>query len=250
MTIEEVKNLPDSTSVIKFDEKTRPSDLQLTQTAQLYAEVSGGPPWFEVNSCTDCGQYFGPESNVTNPCTNCGGVLSAVYPEEKVKEQISDLLEKPNAALYLVVSDKKIRGFALLGFTRDVSELISTKFGDEDKEEFAQAVQQSLPADTVFYINEVGLDNQLRGKGMGKMLMTKLLGEASLLNLPVALSTRVDTVLTPICLRLDFRQIFGLEAVLDKNGNVTLTENVLVTKIDNDAKRTFFVRGNTYDKGN
>jgi len=241
MTVVETKKYPGSVSVLRFSEKTRPSDIQLSQAAQLYAEVFGGYPWFEVSTCADCGQFFGPESSVVNPCTNCGGSLSAAYPEERVKEQISDLLERPGAALYLVESGNKIRGFAW-GFMREVSELISTKFGDEDKKEFAPAIKQALSTNTVFYINEVGLDDKLRGKGMGKMLMTKLLDEANLLNLPVALSTRVDTVLTPICLRLGFKQIFGQEAILDKNGNVVLTENIIVGKRKKEPGQTFFVR--------
>ncbi len=229
-------------SIFYFDKDNRPTAQQIGETTKLYADVFAGHPWYEVNTCADCGKHFGSDSSIETPCSNCGGVLAPAYPEEQTRKQIEDFFDKPNATMYLAESEGKIKGFAW-GFLRETSELVSTKFAGENSTQFSLAIREAIPQERMFYINEVGVNKDLRGRGLGKLLVDNLLTIANQLDVPAALTTRIDTVLTPICLKTGFKQTFGQEVVIGQNGKVVVTGRTLVGLKD-EPERTFFVRSN------
>lgn len=161
---------------------------------------------------------------------------------EVIKKQIEDYFDRPNVTMCLAESEGKIKGFAW-GFLRETPELISTKFSGEESMPIAAAIREAIPQERMFYTNEVGVDKDLRGRGLGKLLMDNLLAVAGQLNVPAALTTRIDTVLTPICLKTGFRQVFGQEVVIDQNKKVVVTGKTLIALRD-EPERTFFVRSN------
>jgi len=227
---------------MKFTQESRPSTILVEETAKVFIQVFAGHPWFEVNKCGNCGHFFGRNNRFGETCPRCTtGILESAYTKEERVATISELFEKPNATVYLVENQGHVEGFAW-GYPRSLEKSI-LKFEDSVKPLVANRLKESLSASakTQFYsIAEIGLRETLRGKGLGKTLLSKLLNDAQKLDAVATVWTRKDTLLAPICHKAGFAQIFGPELVI-KNGKVVET-GTIIAGVDKDTpERVFYV---------
>jgi len=224
------KELGDGAIVIRKFSSERPSNQQLTQTAQTFAEVFAGYPWYEASQCSSCEQYSPQETLIGQTCPHCEkGIMKAAYPLESTVTMLEEQLTQKASVMYLAEQDGRVAGF-VWGNLRTAKDLLK---------KFDGKVQ--VTDDEIFSASEIGILSSLRGKGIGKTLLRYMMLDATLLGKPVSVWTRSDTVLTPICLKYGFTQVFGPEVSLE-NGVSQLTGNVISAVDEQTPERVFFVK--------
>ena len=208
------------------------------QTAQLFAEVFSGHPWYERMKCSECDSYFKDAHPEGTICADCKqGLITPAYPIDKTTLMINDIFLKPNHRMFLI-ENGGIVGFAW-GYTRSAEETVN-RFGPHAEEALNQIRSLSNNSSLIFTAAEIGIRENMRGKGYGKLLLTKLLEQARVIQAPVTIWTRSDTILAPICLKMGFTQIFGPELILVQ-GKSTLTGNKLIGLDKNTPERILFL---------
>lgn len=106
--------------------------LNINSLSQLYAEVFAGPPWNEYTKSQGCNTFFGLDTKPGDLCPDCKDLLQRAYPTHDTIIHITSELNRPNAILTTIESEKQIVGFAW-GFSyNNCSEFISEKYRTEE----------------------------------------------------------------------------------------------------------------------
>lgn len=155
-----------------------PSDIveRLPAIAGLYRDVFAGPPWNEVYRCNGCKKEFGYDVGCDHVC--CGATVVECYPVDETAVRIRDQLSRTNARISLATADDTSAD--IVGFSwgwedslrEDVADRFSLKPGD------VPMIRERLgwtPDDTFFYLSELGLLPDYRGRGLGKALYENVL---------------------------------------------------------------------------
>ncbi len=150
---------------------------QQIELAILYAGIFAGGPWREFTRCSNHPGFFGPETQVGDPCpeSSCEGVLGRAYPVRETARYVEAELNRPGAALWLLRNGGE-QG-QLVGFSWAFSYPSPEAFA-EDKyatPEMQTAVSGLLRAigvgaDGLYYLSESGIldDPRYRGQGISK----------------------------------------------------------------------------------
>jgi hypothetical protein len=150
---------------------------QLPLITALYKEVFAAPPWNEAYRCTCCKQSFGKEVSVGTLC--CSQPLVEYYPFAETLDEIRGCFELSRARVAVVldsVADKLV-GFSW-GWEDNLAQANAEKFGMNADEVERLCKVLKVSADTLFfYLSEFGVQQDYRGKGLGKGLYTTLLDD-------------------------------------------------------------------------
>lgn len=223
-----------------FTKENRPSKKEVEQVAVLFAKVFAGEPWNEVNKCDECEILSGPDVLTGHTCSDCKrGTLGEAYPFKETVDMINETSEKGGFRMVLLSDNNNIVGFAW-GHLRNVEEYYEKfdKYSSESKELlkiFFNGAKQ------FFSLAEIGLDDDYRGKGFGKILVQTMVNEARAYNSPVAVWTGSDAILTPICLKEGFLQTFGPKVFLN-NGKIIMTGQNVSGSDKTTPERVLFVK--------
>jgi GNAT superfamily N-acetyltransferase len=223
----------------KFSVEYRPTPKTLSDTAKLFGEVFSGYPWFEVNKCTNCETMYGENSKVGEDCTKCHNPLVKAYPIEEVTQFIASNFKSNGIAMFLALKEDEVVGFAWGNLKR--TEDYINKFG-----KYSDAAKQTIisnfgKSENFFYLAELGVAQNLRGQGLGKNLLIKLINEGLKYKVPISAWTRFETMVTPMCIKLGFKQIFGPEVMLENN-KVKLTGKIITGLDPEMSERVLFVK--------
>lgn len=235
--MQEGKEKPEGISILRFGQE-KPTDLQIRQAAETFAEVFSGDPWNEVYKCGECELYSGHDTIADSVCPHCGSeALRPAYPIDETVNIISELFERTASVAYLVEHQRQIDGFAW-GYLRTITETLST-FEETLKPLVAEQLY-AFGKSRYFSIAEIGLRESIRGRGIGKAFLAGLVKDAQDFGAVSTVWTRKDTALTPICLKAGFCQICGSEVVFE-NHQLVETGNVIVGVDNMTPERVFFI---------
>jgi ribosomal protein S18 acetylase RimI-like enzyme len=166
----------------RYSKENRPSPEKVLKVAKLFAEVFAGPPWNEVDK----------------------------WEENETSKMINDVFTKENPVMYLLEHGLEVLGFGW-GYSKDNREYLPL-FGQGGEKVIKDL--DGRGSKTSFSLSEIGIKKSVRGKGYGKELVKLLMWEAADEDLPVTVWTRYDTILSPICIKNGFDQIYGFNVVL------------------------------------
>lgn len=231
-----------SVAISRYSKET-PDPLVVKDIALVFAEVFAGYPWYEVFKCNGCDSYFDSDVVLGQLCACCGkDYTSIAYPLDETEEMIRQQFSNEWHALYLSHSHndkKRVEGFAW-GSKRSLEQ--TTQYLPENlRSATTQEIQRfAITNDRFFAISEIGVREEVRGKGLGKILFNFLVEEARLQMACATVWTRSDTVLTPICLKAGFTQVFGPEMQIE-NGRVANTGKIIVGQHSATPERVMFI---------
>lgn len=149
---------------------------RLPSITALYRDVFAAPPWNEAYRCPACGASFGKD--VASDRCSCGSRLEDYYPSEETGKNILMQLERVNARVALVVgsdASDDVHGFAW-GWEDTLAPENAENFSMDDS--LAARVRELLgwsEDETFFYLSELGLREDARGRGLGKALYQSVL---------------------------------------------------------------------------
>lgn len=217
-----------------------PDPETIQQIALLYSEVFGGHPWYEIYKCNSCESYFGQDTQLGQPCTCCASdYTTQAFPQNEIILMVENLFQNPGMVMHLLDADQ-VHGFAW-GNLVNIEQTVS-RFSDEQTRlaVAAEIARYTGGHEKFFTIAEIGCREELRGKGLGKLLLNTLLQDANAQNASATVWTRSDTILTPICLKTGFKQVFGPEMqILD--GKAVGTGKVIVGNDPTTPERVMFI---------
>lgn len=140
------------------------------EMAEVYREAFGGPPWYEIFACKNCGN-FTKEAIV---CGNCQATeFGEAYPIEwLIKEYFPHMVARYAPGVLILARDERgaVNGFSCGGAIR-LGDLVAEKFKDNP------IILNSVAANTgvgieevVFYENETCISFKNQQKGIGGRL--------------------------------------------------------------------------------
>lgn len=141
----------------------------LNSLITCYQEVFSDEPWNEWVKCPKCNQVWGKKSgiNPSDPCS-CGGSLVNFWDKETVQNDIcAEITEQSTARI--VTIGQKVTGFCW-GYPITSVEL-EKKLGLPG---LAQTITTQFGPGLLGYIDEVGVDPNLRLRGLGKDLWNQI----------------------------------------------------------------------------
>lgn len=178
--------------------------------AKLYAEVFADPPWNEFTiDLGGCGKYYGRDTKPGQPCSCGNGTLEPAYPLEKTKRYIEESAERPGAVLLTNMSSNlSMVGFSW-GFIETPAKFAEEKYQEANRKTVTKALESGgLPTNKeAYYIAEVGIKSEFRGKGYGSILVVGLLGTADGCGLNSFMRTNKNSPMVRIATKKDMHMI-------------------------------------------
>ncbi len=152
------------------------------QLARLYVDVFADPPWNEFTvDKQGCGKYFGRNSQVGDECPACrNSVLEPFYDLKETKKYIQEDMAKTGSRLLIETKGGQPVGFGW-GYVETPDEFSLTKYTKVDsRPKIVRALSATglTQFEDAFYICEVGVKNDYRGRGFGTSFVAGLLGYA------------------------------------------------------------------------
>lgn len=188
----------------------------LVSTAKLYADVFAGEPWKEVNRCDICHTFFGPDTQVGQPCPKDGSPLGPAYPLDETVEYIKTEIDHEDGTAFILKDDQpsgRIKGFAWGYSFESPKEYADKKYHtSETAQRVLDVLQSAGVGGKFFYLSETGIVPDIRGQGLSTMLTGKLIEVAENKELPAVLRTNEASPVVKIAKRFDMKLIMGGES--------------------------------------
>ena len=147
--------------------------LQLPTITTLYKDVFAAPPWNEAYRCTCCNQSFGQDTPPNTQC--CDQSVVEYYPLDQTTEEIRQCLSLTRARIALALNDNDLVGFSW-GWQDTLEATNASKFSLKPEECEKLCSLTGLSADDpFFYLSELGVRQDFRGKGLGRQLYETVL---------------------------------------------------------------------------
>jgi len=139
-----------------------------------YRQAFGGAPWDEGYLCPhpECGDAF-PLSLQSERCPSCAArgnetLLVEYWPADRVASDFYREMKKADALCFVAKDGEKIIGF-IWGYRI---------IADESIDDYLEAPGlHRLIAGEFFYIDDVAVDPEYQGRGIGRALVSRLLKE-------------------------------------------------------------------------
>lgn len=191
--------------------------------AKCFAIVFAGHPWFEVSKCNKCGRYSStlPEQSVgCNYCTEGICDLEA-YPLEETIAYVRGQLGRPNSVGIASVSASGSEVSKIEGFSWGYGETNQSFSSDIYKTPEMQQLIFELLRDLniFFYVSEVGVKEELRGKGLGKTLTIETIQRSSPVYSSVVLVTNENSGMRHIAESIGMKPLLGLNTGIKDKEN-------------------------------
>lgn len=238
----------ESKEKIKINNIDTSNGPQISQLADLYANVFAGPPWNEIARCTNTQAFYGAENQPGSACPDCSIPLEEAYPQESTIKYILGELGKSNPIGLLATIDTKLAGFSW-GYQTDRDSLAESKWQTGKMKQVVKDLLTSRGVNNkLFYGSETGVDPKFQGKGLGKQLVNDRLKQVEESNANFMLiRTNVSSPMYGICQNLaQFKQILGPVA---KKGLVSRkfkkTDEIINTLDSENSERVLFLYNKT-----
>lgn len=235
--------IDENISILKFTRENQLDISQITEVSSLFIHVFAGYPWFEVYKCGNCGKFFNKHYEHGGACPNCIiGTLEDAYTMKEMADAISELLNKPDAIIFLVFNQGYVDGFAW-GYSESLADA-TLKFDESVRLFISNKLEEMLQSSgktRIYKISEIGLNETLRYRGFGRILFECLLSEIENLDAVAVVWTRKDTRLNSICLKSGFTVIFGPELTIE-NGEIIETGTVAIGVDKDTPERVFYAK--------
>lgn len=200
--------------IINF-EPTKENSLLLAAT---YGRVYAAEPWLEVYRSKKCGRFFGPQFALGENCptTNCDQ-LQVAYPLEETAERLLEEVSQPGTLAKVVMYDGQIAGFGI-GRPYSYEQFARERYGTTDAQEEMLAFFDSIglygPA---YYIDEVGIEEALRGQRLSSRMTDMMAVEAQARKLPLLMRTFKTSPMVENAYRVGMGQIMGPRSVVSRD---------------------------------
>ncbi len=224
-----------------------PSEVELGQMAEVYANAFAGTPWHEYTQCPVDGEFFGRETQPGQICSRDGAALELAYPQEDTEKYITAELMRPDSSLFLLKDIDRLVGFTW-GFSYDTPE----QFAEEKYKtaEMQENVVRSLArygvTSAFYYLSESAIldDPSLRGRGISLRFHEARLAVAEENALPAVQRTSSEGPMYRTSLKSGMTQIMGPEVIVDTRARTfQRTGNIVHDEIDTEMEpRVLFVK--------
>lgn len=206
------------------------SDGQISQIAQLYADVFRGPPWNEAVKCNIDGQFRDESTPIGSSC-ECGGTFIEAYPLIETISYIKGESQKPGFLCSTITENvtQEIVGFAW-SYTSTAERLIEDKWSNPlNKQEIMELlINNGLSPNQPFqYLSEAGIKTNYRGFGFSNTLIAPICGPE--INLA---RTNISTAIMTVASNLGFQQIMGPEVILDRSNKIAIPTGRIINRLD------------------
>lgn len=212
----------------------RPVSDELTEMAEVYADAFAGPPWNEYTKCPSDNAFYGRETEVGEPCPDDNVPLELAYPQEATEEYIINELDRRQASLFLLESDKEIAGFSW-GFAYENPEQFATEKyrTPEMQEKITRLLGEQGIKGAFYYLSESAIrDNpKYRGRGISSQFHIARLEVAAEYELPAIQRTSSKGPMYRTSSKY-MRQIMGPEMTVDTKARTFTSTGCIVNGVE------------------